>query len=160
MDGSRNARFGEHLQGLDEALAVLHGCLVDGGGAGPGPRDPAPGAARWRAVLRLLVPPPALFRSGVGRTGEGSKERAPAGKGGQGGGEGKSRKRSTGTRWAEWGGGEGSERCLANSHSTQAYSTATASAIASLSPVDSSRVGRARARVAVERWRWSAEEEG
>ena len=30
--GSGNAGFREHLQGLDEALAALHGRLVDGGG--------------------------------------------------------------------------------------------------------------------------------
>jgi len=55
--GSRNAGFGEHLQGLDEALAALHGRLVDGGGAGPGPRDPTPGAGRRQAVLRRLHSP-------------------------------------------------------------------------------------------------------
>lgn len=41
--GSRNAGFGEHLQSLDEALAEFYGRLVDGGAAGPGPRDPALG---------------------------------------------------------------------------------------------------------------------
>lgn len=106
--GSRNAGFGEHLQGLDEALAAFHGRLIHGGGAGPGPRDPAPGAGRRRVLLRRLHSP--LLRSGGGRLVRGGKNgrRQGEGRGRAGGGEVKSSKRSTGARWAEWGGGEAS----------------------------------------------------
>jgi hypothetical protein len=37
---SRDTGFGEHLEGLDEALVAFHGRLVDGGGVGLVPRDP------------------------------------------------------------------------------------------------------------------------
>jgi hypothetical protein len=38
--GSRDTESGEHLEGLDEALAAFHECLVDGGGLGLVPCDP------------------------------------------------------------------------------------------------------------------------
>jgi hypothetical protein len=146
--GSGNAGFRKHLQGLDEALASLHGRLVDGGG--PHPRDPAPATARRSEGKRGNAG--GAPRPGGGRaSGEGGTARSE---------EGKSSKRSTGESGVK---GKG---CLANRRQlSAAYSTAHHHR----SLLDSIL---ARARIPCGRWcaeeeegpclcwRWSAEEDG
>ena len=93
--GSGNAGFREHLQGLDEALAALHGRLVDGGG--PRPRDPAPATARRRGMARRLHSPASLGSGGAGvwRGRNRAKRRGEV-------------KRAL--HWGEWSGGEAMPR--------------------------------------------------
>lgn len=55
---------GTHLQCLDEALAPLHGGLVDGGGPHPG--DPRPPARRRARPQRLHCRTTVLASSPVG----------------------------------------------------------------------------------------------
>jgi hypothetical protein len=61
-----------HLQGLDEALAPLHGGLVDGGGARSA--DPAP-ARRWAVAQRLHSSVSLAPASGGWRGGDRALER-------------------------------------------------------------------------------------